>query len=68
MVAWKLFVCLQMTQMCLLAVNSEVNARRIANVEACFGSSGQPLAMPGKSFSLSKQNHLMHKQIAVYLS
>lgn len=27
-------------------VNSEANARRIAFVEQCFGSSGQPLAMP----------------------
>lgn len=29
-------------------VNSEVNARRVANVEACFGSSGQPLAAYGR--------------------
>lgn len=29
-------------------MNSEVNARRIANVEACFGSSGQPLAAYGR--------------------
>ncbi|VDN53156.1 unnamed protein product, partial [Dracunculus medinensis] len=31
-----------------VSVNSEVNARRIANVEACFGSSGQPLAAYGR--------------------
>uniref|UniRef100_A0A5S6R336 FYVE-type domain-containing protein n=1 Tax=Trichuris muris TaxID=70415 RepID=A0A5S6R336_TRIMR len=29
-------------------VNSEANARRISNVESCFGSSGQPLAIPGR--------------------
>lgn len=29
-------------------VNSEANARRIAMVEGCFGSSGQPLAVPGR--------------------
>ncbi|XP_055680153.1 pleckstrin homology domain-containing family F member 1 homolog isoform X2 [Lutzomyia longipalpis] len=29
-------------------VNSEANARRIAMVESCFGSSGQPLALPGR--------------------
>ncbi|KAL6419635.1 hypothetical protein ACFW04_013720 [Cataglyphis niger] len=29
-------------------VNSEANARRIAMVENCFGSSGQPLAVPGR--------------------
>lgn len=29
-------------------VNSEVNSRRVANVEACFGSSGQPLAAYGR--------------------
>lgn len=29
-------------------VNSEANNRRIAMVEACFGSSGQPLAVPGR--------------------
>lgn len=29
-------------------VNSEVNARRIAIVESCFGSSGQPLAVNGR--------------------
>ncbi|XP_046999172.1 pleckstrin homology domain-containing family F member 2 isoform X2 [Schistocerca americana] len=29
-------------------VNSEANARRIAMVESCFGSSGQPLAVPGR--------------------
>ncbi|KRX17221.1 Pleckstrin homology domain-containing family F member 2 [Trichinella nelsoni] len=29
-------------------VNSEANARRISNVEHCFGSSGQPLAIPGR--------------------
>ncbi|KFD48764.1 hypothetical protein M514_10394 [Trichuris suis] len=29
-------------------VNSEANARRISNVENCFGSSGQPLAIPGR--------------------
>ncbi|KAK3593968.1 hypothetical protein CHS0354_040706 [Potamilus streckersoni] len=29
-------------------VNSEANARRIACVEQCFGSSGQPLAIPGR--------------------
>ncbi|XP_025837453.1 pleckstrin homology domain-containing family F member 2 isoform X2 [Agrilus planipennis] len=29
-------------------MNSEANARRIAMVESCFGSSGQPLAVPGR--------------------
>ncbi len=29
-------------------VNSEANARRIALVESCFGSAGQPLAVPGR--------------------
>ena len=29
-------------------VNSEANARRIASVESCFGSAGQPLAVPGR--------------------
>ncbi|XP_037082375.1 pleckstrin homology domain-containing family F member 2-like [Pollicipes pollicipes] len=29
-------------------VNSEANSRRIAIVESCFGSSGQPLAVPGR--------------------
>jgi len=29
-------------------VNSEANSRRINNVESCFGSSGQPLAVPGR--------------------
>ncbi|BFZ15858.1 hypothetical protein BsWGS_18898 [Bradybaena similaris] len=29
-------------------VNSEANARRICNVEQCFGSSGQPLVIPGR--------------------
>ncbi|CAH1392871.1 unnamed protein product [Nezara viridula] len=29
-------------------VNSEANARRISMVENCFGSSGQPLAVPGR--------------------
>ncbi|XP_077284381.1 pleckstrin homology and FYVE domain containing family member rush hour isoform X2 [Arctopsyche grandis] len=29
-------------------LNSEANARRIAMVESCFGSSGQPLAVPGR--------------------
>nr|CAG4645870.1 EOG090X0FI9 [Lynceus sp. MCZ IZ 141354] len=29
-------------------VNSEANVRRIAMVEACFGSSGQPLQVPGR--------------------
>lgn len=29
-------------------VNSEANTRRIAMVESCFGSSGQPLAIPGR--------------------
>lgn len=29
-------------------VNSEANAHRIAIVENCFGSSGQPLAIPGR--------------------
>ncbi|CAH0774658.1 unnamed protein product [Bemisia tabaci] len=29
-------------------VNSEANARRISMVESCFGSSGQPLAVPGR--------------------
>ena len=30
------------------AVNSEANARRIALVESCFGSAGQPLSVPGR--------------------
>ncbi|XP_056639047.1 pleckstrin homology domain-containing family F member 2 isoform X2 [Diorhabda carinulata] len=29
-------------------VNSEANARRINMVESCFGSSGQPLGVPGR--------------------
>jgi len=29
-------------------VNSEANARRIALVEGCFGSAGQPLGVPGR--------------------
>jgi hypothetical protein len=29
------------------AVNSEANARRITLVEGCFGTSGQPLGVPG---------------------
>jgi len=29
-------------------VNSEANARRITGVETCFGTSGQPLAVPGR--------------------
>jgi len=29
-------------------VNSTANARRIADVEQCFGSAGQPLAVPGR--------------------
>ncbi|XP_059098625.1 pleckstrin homology domain-containing family F member 2-like isoform X6 [Tigriopus californicus] len=29
-------------------VNSEANARRISLVESCFGSAGQPLAVPGR--------------------
>lgn len=29
-------------------VNSELNTRRIASVENCFGSSGVPLAVPGR--------------------
>jgi len=29
-------------------VNSEANAKRIRHVEECFGSSGQPLAVPGR--------------------
>ncbi|XP_045026082.1 pleckstrin homology domain-containing family F member 2 isoform X1 [Daphnia magna] len=29
-------------------VNSEANARRIAMVEGCFGSSGHPLGIPGR--------------------
>ncbi|KAG5890701.1 hypothetical protein JTB14_016531 [Gonioctena quinquepunctata] len=29
-------------------VNSEANTRRIAMVESCFGSSGQPLGVPGR--------------------
>lgn len=28
--------------------NSEANARRIAQVESCFGSSGGPLQLPGR--------------------
>ena len=30
------------------SVNSEANARRIALVESCFGSAGQPLGVPGR--------------------
>ncbi|XP_071537889.1 pleckstrin homology domain-containing family F member 2 isoform X3 [Panulirus ornatus] len=33
---------------CTLTVNSEANARRIAMVESCFGTSGQPLNEPGR--------------------
>ncbi|XP_053304904.1 pleckstrin homology domain-containing family F member 1 [Spea bombifrons] len=29
-------------------INTEINAQRIATVESCFGTSGQPLAMPGR--------------------
>ncbi|XP_064476755.1 pleckstrin homology domain-containing family F member 2-like [Ornithodoros turicata] len=29
-------------------VNTKANAKRIANIENCFGSSGQPLAEPGR--------------------
>ena len=29
-------------------MNSEANARRIALVEGCFGTSGQPLGVPGR--------------------
>ncbi|GLH01384.1 hypothetical protein R5R35_014654 [Gryllus longicercus] len=29
-------------------VNSEANARRITMVESCFGSSGQPIGIPGR--------------------
>lgn len=29
-------------------VNTEANQRRILNVETCFGSSGQPLGVPGR--------------------
>lgn len=32
----------------LFSVNSEANAARITMVENCFGSSGQPLAIPGR--------------------
>ena len=31
-----------------VTVNSEANARRIALVEGCFGSAGQPLCVPGR--------------------
>ncbi|KAK6624795.1 hypothetical protein RUM44_011655 [Polyplax serrata] len=31
-----------------MLINSEANAHRIAVVENCFGSSGQPLAVPGR--------------------
>jgi len=31
-----------------VTVNSEANARRIALVEGCFGTSGQPLGVPGR--------------------
>ncbi len=31
-----------------VSVNSEANARRIAMVESCFGSAGQPLSVPGR--------------------
>ena len=34
-----------------VTVNSTANARRIADVEQCFGSAGQPLAVPGESRS-----------------
>ena len=33
-------------------VNSEANARRIALVEGCFGTSGQPLGVPGAEYHL----------------
>ncbi|XP_007474863.1 pleckstrin homology domain-containing family F member 1 isoform X1 [Monodelphis domestica] len=29
-------------------VNTEINSQRIAAVESCFGTSGQPLALPGR--------------------
>ncbi|KAK3102763.1 hypothetical protein FSP39_013753 [Pinctada imbricata] len=32
-----------------LPVNSEANSRRIAHVEQCFGTSGQPLVVPGRA-------------------
>ena len=31
-----------------LLANSVANARRIALVESCFGSAGQPLSVPGR--------------------
>jgi hypothetical protein len=31
-----------------VAVNTEANARRMALVESCFGSAGQPLSIPGR--------------------
>ena len=31
-----------------VTVNSTANAQRIANVEACFGTAGQPLGVPGR--------------------
>ena len=34
-----------------VTVNSEANARRIGLVEGCFGSAGQPLAVPGQIIS-----------------
>lgn len=33
---------------CLATVNTRANAKRIANIENCFGSSGQPLASQGR--------------------
>ena len=32
----------------IFSVGTEVNARRIQGVENCFGSSGQPLVVPGR--------------------
>ena len=31
-----------------ITAGSAVNARRIADVEQCFGGAGQPLAVPGE--------------------
>ena len=52
-VSWGSFVILLQLYKILLImpnylVNSEANARRIGLVESCFGSAGQPLAVPGR--------------------
>ncbi|KRZ04474.1 Pleckstrin homology domain-containing family F member 2, partial [Trichinella zimbabwensis] len=46
--AISLLLCTSHDLIIYFQVNSEANARRISNVEHCFGSSGQPLAIPGR--------------------